>query len=87
MFEDGVLGQTYCIGGDCEQRNIDVIESVCKLFEIQSADYIEYVKDRAGHDFRYAIDNTKMKEELDWEPKVSFDQGMKKTIEWYNERH
>jgi len=87
VFEDGVLGQTYCIGGDCEKRNIDVIEIVCDLFQIRSADYIEYVKDRAGHDFRYAIDNKKMREKLDWEPKTSFKQGIKKTIEWYHERH
>tara|TARA_Y100000034_G_scaffold99307_1_gene121918 strand:+ start:9148 stop:10104 length:957 start_codon:yes stop_codon:yes gene_type:complete len=87
VFEEGALGQTYCIGGDCEQRNVDVIEIICNLFEIQSSDYIEYVKDRAGHDFRYAIDNKKMREKLDWDPKTSFKQGIKKTIEWYHERH
>ena len=86
VFQEGTPGQTYCIGGDCEQRNIDVIDVICKLFKTRAVDYIEYVKDRAGHDFRYAIDNTKMREELHWGPKVSFEQGMKKTIEWYNER-
>tara|TARA_Y100000034_G_scaffold96920_1_gene118193 strand:- start:442 stop:1395 length:954 start_codon:yes stop_codon:yes gene_type:complete len=87
VFATGALGETYCIGATCEKRNIDVIESICDLLKVLPSDYIKHVKDRAGHDFRYAIDNTKMREELEWEPKVSFEQGMKKTIEWYNERH
>lgn len=87
VFESGVLGETYCIGSNCEKRNIEIIEVICNLLNVDPSENIEYVKDRAGHDYRYAIDNTKIIENLNWKPKTSFLQGMKDTVEWYNERH
>tara|TARA_R110002073_G_scaffold167751_1_gene324557 strand:+ start:216 stop:1169 length:954 start_codon:yes stop_codon:yes gene_type:complete len=87
VFESGELGETYCIGSNCEKKNIEIIETICDILEVIPSESIEYVKDRAGHDYRYAIDNTKITENLNWVPKVSFLEGMKDTIEWYNERH
>ena len=87
VLTGGQLGETYCIGSNCEKRNIDVIEDICNLSNVNSLDLIEYVKDRAGHDYRYAIDNKKIREKLGWQPQTSFEEGIKKTIEWYHERH
>ena len=84
---EGELGETYCIGASCERKNIDIIEEICKILDVKPSENIEYVKDRAGHDYRYAIDNTKIKEKLNWSPQTSFEEGMKKTVEWYSERH
>ena len=88
----GIKGETYNIGGECEKRNIDVvydiIRVVSELQEIQPQHYqklITFVKDRPGHDFRYAIDCSKIKNELGWKPKHHFDQGLSKTIQWYFE--
>jgi len=86
VFTEGVLGETYCIGANCEKKNINVIKAICRSLKVTPKEYIEYVQDRKGHDFRYAIDNTKMREELGWSPKWSFNKGIKKTIEWYNEK-
>ena len=83
----GQLGETYCIGSNCEKTNLDVIEDICNLSNVNSSDFIEYVTDRAGHDYRYAIDNKKIREKLGWQPQTSFEEGIKKTIEWYHERH
>jgi len=87
VLTTGELGETYCIGANCEKRNVDVIEIICDELGVQSANCVEHVKDRAGHDYRYAIDNTKIVEKLNWTPKVAFDQGIKKTVEWYHERY
>ena len=84
---EGELGETYCIGASCERKNIDIIEEICKILNVKPSENIEYVKDRAGHDYRYAIDNTKIKEKLNWSPQTSFEEGMKKTVEWYSERY
>ena len=84
---EGELGETYCIGASCERKNIDIIEEICKILNVKPSENIEYVKDRAGHDYRYAIDNTKIKEKLNWSPQTSFEEGMKKTVEWYSEKH
>ena len=81
----GLIGETYCIGANCEKQNIDVIESICDAFGKNTEDCIQFVRDRAGHDFRYAIDNSKIKQKLDWRPKTSFGDGIEKTIRWYNE--
>lgn len=81
-IEKGQDGQVYNIGGNNEQYNIDITKIILKhLGKDDSA--IEYVTDRLGHDRRYAIDATKSKEQLGWEPQVPFEQGMKDTIEWY----
>lgn len=86
----GRIGETYNIGGDNEWKNIDLIKLLIKEVDIllnrtsgQSDTLITYVTDRAGHDYRYAIDSTKLKQELGWKPSLKFEEGIKKTIEWY----
>ena len=83
---NGKLGETYCIGSECEKTNLEVISEICNVLNTSAKDYIEFVTDRLGHDRRYAIDNTKMKSELSWESSTSFAEGIKKTVEWYHER-
>ncbi len=85
-------GETYNIGGECELRNIDLIHIMIETFEtlnIKDAKILDklitFVKDRPGHDFRYAIDCTKIKKEMGWKPTHSFDEGIRKTIQWYLE--
>ncbi|PLX18128.1 MAG: dTDP-glucose 4,6-dehydratase [Candidatus Muiribacterium halophilum] len=91
VFFKGKNGQTYNVGGNSEKKNIDIVNLLCDLVDkrlsrdISSRKLITFVKDRPGHDFRYAIDNSKIKKELGWEPEVNFDEGMKKTVEWYLE--
>jgi len=87
VFSKGSLGETYCIGSDSEKKNIEVIEEICDIMDIDPAKNIEYVADRLGHDTRYAIDSTKMKIKLGWEPATSFEEGLRKTIGWYYERY
>lgn len=87
------VGETYNIGGDSQRQNIKVVESICELLEelythksLNSGSYknlIKFVKDRPGHDIRYAIDSNKIKNELGWEPNETFDSGLRKTVEWY----
>ena len=90
IFHHGRLGETYNIGGNNEWKNIDLVHKLCEIMDRklnrdagESASLISYVTDRAGHDFRYAIDATKIKEELGWTPSVGFDEGFEKTIDWY----
>ncbi|HDC4495980.1 TPA: dTDP-glucose 4,6-dehydratase, partial [Enterobacter kobei] len=90
---EGENGETYCIGGHNERKNIDVVKTICAILdkiidkkpkEISSfADLITFVADRPGHDLRYAIDATKMKNALHWEPLETFESGIEKTIHWY----
>lgn len=89
-FEKGQLGESYCIGGHNERTNLEVVQTICKILdELQPKvagsylDQITYVTDRAGHDFRYAMDPTKIQTELGWQPEENFDTGIKKTIQWY----
>ena len=82
IIKKGKIGETYCLGGETELQNIDITKKILELMG-KSGEMIEYVKDRPGHDFRYAMDITKAKNELGWEPEVSFEDGLKKTIEWY----
>jgi dTDP-glucose 4,6-dehydratase len=90
IFHNGRLGETYNIGGFNEWKNIDIVMLLCRLMdqklgraEGESAKLITYVKDRAGHDKRYAIDATKLNKELGWEPSLQFEEGLSKTIDWY----
>lgn len=84
ILHKGKLGETYCIGGDCEMRNIDVTKIILK--EMGFGDkMIEFVEDRKGHDFRYAIDFSKIKRELGWKPRIDFKEGIKRTIKWYKD--
>jgi len=90
IFHQGKLGETYNIGGFNEWKNIDIVHLLCNIMDKklgraggESAKLITYVKDRAGHDKRYAIDATKLNKELGWEPSLQFEEGMDKTIDWY----
>ena len=89
----GQVGETYNIGGQAERRNIDVVHAICELLEELAPqkphgvncyiDLIRYVKDRPGHDQRYAIDATKIKQTLNWAPQENFESGLRKTVMWY----
>lgn len=82
IIHKGISGQSYNIGGNNEMNNIDLVKMI--LLKIgKSYDLIEFVRDRAGHDLRYAIDITKMKRDFNWEPKIDFSLGIVRTIEWY----
>jgi dTDP-glucose 4,6-dehydratase len=90
VFHKGKTGETYNIGGFNEWTNIDLIHLLCRIMdkklnrkEGESAELITYVKDRAGHDLRYAIDANKIMKELDWKPSLQFEEGLEKTVEWY----
>jgi len=84
IIHKGKIGETYCVGGDGEKTNIDIAKTILKLMG-KSEDMIEYVEDRKGHDRRYAINFSKIKNELGWMPKISFEDGIKKTIQWFEE--
>jgi dTDP-glucose 4,6-dehydratase len=90
VFHKGKVGDTYNIGGFNEWKNIDLVKLLCKLMDEKlgnqpgtSEELITYVKDRPGHDRRYAIDATKINKELGWKPTVTFEQGLSETIDWY----
>jgi len=90
VFHKGKLGDTYNIGGFNEWKNIDLVRLLCKQMDAKlnrdkdtSESLITYVKDRPGHDLRYAIDASKIKNELGWKPSVTFEEGLEKTINWY----
>ena len=92
-MQKGAVGRTYNIGGNCEKTNIDVVETICDcLDEMLPAaapgtrrDLIRFVKDRPGHDRRYAIDSRRIKTELGWTPRISFEAGIEQTIRWYRQ--
>jgi dTDP-glucose 4,6-dehydratase len=90
IFHKGKEGETYNIGGNNEWKNIDLIMLLCKLMDQKlhrepgtSEMLVTYVKDRAGHDLRYAIDSSKLQSELGWKPSITFEEGLSKTIDWY----
>ncbi len=90
IFHKGTLGETYNIGGHNEWKNLDLVLLLCRIMDQKlgreagtSEGLIVYVTDRAGHDLRYAIDATKLKTELGWEPSYTFEEGIVETIEWY----
>ena len=90
VFHKGEVGETYNIGGHNEWKNIDLVKEICRQMDKKldrptgtSEKLITYVKDRAGHDLRYAIDAGKIKSELGWEPSLQFEEGISKTIDWY----
>lgn len=84
VLEKGKVGATYCIGVDSAIENIEVVKKILKILD-QSPDKIEYVKDRPGHDRRYAIDAATIKKELNWQPKYNFDDALKLTVDWYKQ--
>lgn len=89
VFKKGKLGETYIIGGNNEKTNIEIANLICEILdksvpkESSYKNQITFVTDRPGHDFRYAIDATKIKNDLHWEPKSTFESGLQKTIDWY----
>ncbi|TND07719.1 MAG: dTDP-glucose 4,6-dehydratase [Bacteroidetes bacterium] len=90
ILHKGKTGDTYNIGGHNEWKNIDLIHLLCSIMDRklgraagESAKLITYVKDRAGHDLRYAIDASKLKNELGWMPSLQFEEGLEKTVDWY----
>ena len=93
ILQEGAIGDTYNIGGNNEISNLNIVESICTILDKLKPSnsgksynqMISFVKDRPGHDFRYAINTTKIKKDLNWEPKETFDSGLIKTIKWYLE--
>jgi dTDP-glucose 4,6-dehydratase len=90
IFHSGKIGETYNIGGENEWTNIDLIRLLCEVMDEKlgrakgtSAELITFVTDRAGHDMRYAIDASKIKKELNWKPSLQFEEGLRKTVDWY----
>lgn len=94
VLDKGVCGETYNIGGNNEKQNMEIVQSICSIMQEKCGDLdngqprsslIKFVRDRPGHDRRYAIDAAKIKEELGWQPSVSFEEGIRLTVEWYLE--
>ncbi|MDT0198978.1 MULTISPECIES: dTDP-glucose 4,6-dehydratase [unclassified Acinetobacter] len=91
VVTEGVVGETYNIGGHNEKQNIEVVKTICKILDELKpqangqayASLITFVKDRPGHDLRYAIDATKIQNELGWTPTETFETGIRKTVQWY----
>jgi dTDP-glucose 4,6-dehydratase len=91
VLAKGRVGETYNVGGNSEKQNIEVVHAICSLLDQRRpredgqprSSQITYVADRPGHDRRYAIDASKLKEELGWEPKYTFEQGIAATVDWY----
>ncbi len=94
VFEKGEPGETYNIGGDSERSNIEVVRAICTALDRRQpradgrgyAEQIRFVPDRPGHDRRYAIDASKIRRELGWQPRVTFEEGIERTVDWYLER-
>lgn len=93
VLERGRSGETYCVGGDSEMSNLDVVHAICREVARQTSKnaeeltkLIQFVPDRPGHDYRYAIDATKLKTELGWSPKHSFENGLQETVRFYLEQ-
>jgi dTDP-glucose 4,6-dehydratase len=91
IVRHGAPGEVYNVGGNSERRNIDVVKLICELLDEMAprpnahpyAELISFVRDRPGHDQRYAIDASKIKRELDWEPSLTFETGLRQTVRWY----
>ena len=89
VMEKGRLGRSYNIGGNNEFTNLEIVHKICEIlnvkkpFQSKYQDLITYVEDRPGHDFRYAVDTTRIKNELGWQPTTEFSDGLEKTVQWY----
>ena len=82
VMHNGNIGEIYNAGGNCEVKNIELAKNILKIMG-KSERHIKFVKDRPGHDYRYALDNSKIRRELGWRPSIKIEEGLKKTIEWY----
>ena len=94
VLQKGALGRTYNVGGNNERTNLELVQTICTLMDNRKdldrtnhADLITFVKDRPGHDVRYAINPTRIREELNWSPKIKWNEGFEKTITWYLDNH
>ena len=93
VLHGGRVGETYNVGGDCEKQNIAVVRQICDILDKKCPDalsgthrdLITFVEDRPGHDWRYAIDASKIETDLGWAPEVSFEEGLRRTVDWYVE--
>jgi dTDP-glucose 4,6-dehydratase len=90
IFHKGVIGESYNIGGLNEWTNIDLVKHLCRLLDAklgrspgENEQLITFVKDRAGHDQRYAINASKLEREFNWKPSVNFEEGLERTVDWY----
>ena len=89
VCEKGVVGRSYNIGGNNERRNIDLVRTICALLDTRRPEaaphdrLITFVTDRPGHDLRYAIDASRIREELGWQPSVTVEEGLARTVDWY----
>jgi dTDP-glucose 4,6-dehydratase len=82
VIHNGKAGEIYNAGGGCEVKNIEIARKILKIMG-KSKKHVKFVKDRPGHDYRYALDNSKIKSELGWKPAIKLEEGLKRTIEWY----
>jgi dTDP-glucose 4,6-dehydratase len=91
IIQEGKVGESYNIGGENQPPNLEIVKTICKILDEKDLphkpheDLITYVKDRPGHDRRYAMNIEKIYRELDWQPKYDLEEGLKKTVEWYLE--
>ena len=90
VLEKGVIGRSYNIGGENERTNLELVQMLCKILDRLKpkntstyADLITFVQDRPGHDARYAIDPSRIRDELGWRPSVTLEEGLEKTVQWY----
>ena len=90
VLEKGVIGRSYNIGGENERTNLELVQTLCKILDRLKpkntgsyADLIKFVQDRPGHDVRYAIDPSRIRDELGWRPSVTVEEGLEKTVQWY----
>ena len=92
IFNNGRIGETYNIGGGYEISNLDLVYKIIEMYvdlypnDFNYNDLISFVDDRKGHDFRYSIDSSKIQSELDWSPKMKFEEGIKRTINWFKNK-
>ena len=91
IIKAGKVGEKYNIGGNCERTNIEIVEKICEVIDLLNPintqkshkELIKFVDDRPGHDYRYAVDCSKISDTLNWKPKISFDYGITETVKWY----